>query len=135
MEKVCNKCGNKKSLSEFNKCKSKKDGHQNYCAECNKLNLKEHYQDNKEYYSDKKDKQKLTIKDYINEIKEVSKCSRCPEDDIACLDFHHEGNDIKEFNLADAITNGYSIDKIKKEIEKCIVLCSNCHRKLHFYKN
>lgn len=26
-----------------------------------------------------------------------------------------------------------SIENLKKEINKCVVLCSNCHRKLHYY--
>lgn len=29
-------------------------------------------------------------------------------------------------------TTGASKDSIKKELEKCIVLCSNCHRKEHY---
>jgi hypothetical protein len=30
------------------------------------------------------------------------------------------------------IHRNYSISKIKKEIKKCSVICSNCHRKLHW---
>ena len=52
------------------------------------------------------------------------------KDDVACLDFHHLRD--KEFNIANEIKN-LSIDNLKKEIDKCIVLCANCHRKLHYY--
>ena len=31
------------------------------------------------------------------------------------------------FNIGDAVRDGISLDRIKKEIEKCIVLCANCH--------
>jgi len=36
------------------------------------------------------------------------------------------------FNVADAVRNGLSLDTIKKEIEKCIVLCANCHAIRHY---
>lgn len=38
----------------------------------------------------------------------------------------------KEFNISNEIRN-LSIENLKKEINKCVVLCSNCHRKLHYY--
>ena len=36
------------------------------------------------------------------------------------------------FNVADAVRNGISLDTIKKEIKKCIVLCANCHAIRHY---
>jgi RNase P subunit RPR2 len=57
------------------------------------------------------------------------KCQRCGWDkDIAALDFHHP-NDDKEIAIADA-TNG-SWDVLVKELKKCELLCSNCHRIEH----
>lgn len=57
------------------------------------------------------------------------KCSRCPESDPDCLDFHHLRD--KQKAIATAIQSGWSKKKILAEIEKCIVLCANCHRKEH----
>lgn len=131
--KKCNKCQEIKTLSEFNKGKNKKDGYQSYCRECNKIKLKTHYQNNKDYYSDKKKVRVDDVRNLIKDIKAKSKCARCPEDDAACLDFHHEGN--KDFNIGEAIVNGYSIGRVKEKIDKCIILCSNCHRKLHYYES
>lgn len=49
-----------------------------------------------------------------------------------CLEFHHIINPKdKEFSPANAYSWGWGIERIKKEISKCIVLCANCHRKLH----
>jgi len=36
------------------------------------------------------------------------------------------------FNVADAVRDGISLDRIEKEIEKCIVLCANCHAIRHY---
>lgn len=47
---------------------------------------------------------------------------------IGALDFHHMGN--KSFGISQY---GYSHSwtKVKKEIDKCILLCANCHRELY----
>jgi 5-methylcytosine-specific restriction endonuclease McrA len=49
---------------------------------------------------------------------------------IGALDFHHVNERIKKFDLS---TRGLtrSWEKIKKEIEKCVLVCSNCHREIH----
>lgn len=69
---------------------------------------------------------------WFKEYKSHLKCSRCPEDFWACLEFHHKNSDNKEIILSRVAENGWSIERIKKEIAKCEVLCANCHRKEHF---
>ncbi|MGQ3412767.1 homing endonuclease associated repeat-containing protein [Natrinema sp. LN54] len=59
-------------------------------------------------------------------------CTRCDETDPACLDFHHLDAAEKEMAVGKLIAFGYSKERIKSEIEKCIVLCANCHRKEHY---
>lgn len=66
---------------------------------------------------------------WINEYK--TKCSICGETDINVLDFHHKDSNTKDFIIASAVTNLWSKDKIYNEILKCIVVCGNCHRKIH----
>ena len=73
---------------------------------------------------------KNVIKKWIEEYKAGLKCSNCSENHPATIDFHHRSG--KEFEISYMVANGYSIDKIKKELKKCVVLCSNCHRKLHY---
>lgn len=55
----------------------------------------------------------------------------CGEKHIACLEFHHKDRTQKEGNLAYAFRS-WSDERLAKEIEKCVVICSNCHRKLHW---
>ena len=43
-----------------------------------------------------------------------------------CMDFDHIAD--KEFNIGDARANGSSLTRVLKEIEKCELVCANCHR-------
>ncbi|CCV12969.1 hypothetical protein MESS4_510136 [Mesorhizobium sp. STM 4661] len=60
------------------------------------------------------------------------KCA-CGEDHPGCLDFHHVTDD-KEVNVGDAVRLGWSIKRLMTEINKCVVMCSNCHRKHHYVR-
>jgi hypothetical protein len=59
-------------------------------------------------------------------------CARCGEGDPACLEFHHRDPDEKERAIGEMVTYGYALPKIRAEIEKCDVLCANCHRTQHY---
>ena len=78
---------------------------------------------------------KKKIKSWIEEYKKNLKCSNCSETHPSTLDFHHKNKNEKEQGICYFVSNGYSIDKIRQEIEKCEVLCANCHRKLHYQNN
>jgi len=58
------------------------------------------------------------------------KCSKCDESDPICLDFHHLDPSEKEGQIS-RMANSSSREKLLAEIDKCIILCSNCHRKEH----
>lgn len=58
------------------------------------------------------------------------KCQKCGYDKcIGALEFHHLNKDEKDFSIA---VRSFNLEKLKKEADKCILLCSNCHRELHF---
>ena len=54
----------------------------------------------------------------------------CGETSSCCLSFHHENGD-KKANISDMVNRGYSIKRMQTEINKCVILCLNCHAKLH----
>ena len=58
-------------------------------------------------------------------------CSICGYNKCqAALEFHHLDPNEKEFGLAESgLTR--SFDKIKIELDKCILVCANCHREIH----
>ena len=77
-------------------------------------------------------KRKNKIKKWFEDYKLRLCCSKCSENHPATLDFHHKFRKNKEMDVAKMVYEGYSIERIKKELKKCIVLCANCHRKEHY---
>lgn len=58
------------------------------------------------------------------------KCANCNGVfDPVCYDYHHKNPDEKEFTIGENSLIGW--ERFKKEIEKCILLCANCHRLEH----
>lgn len=64
--------------------------------------------------------------------REAGGCMRCGESDPACLDFHHRRDVEKEMNVSKLISYGHARERLLEEIEKCEILCANCHRKEHY---
>jgi hypothetical protein len=91
--------------------------------------IRKHYRENKEYYLAAAKERKRNTLIAIREYKRAKGCSRCVETDPRCLDFHHLDSKTKEFSISNAFRMGYSLERIFLEIEKCILLCANCHRK------
>lgn len=63
------------------------------------------------------------------------KCSACGLKFDGCsavFDFHHKRPRYKKFNINNASLNKYSFAKMKQEAKKCLLLCANCHRRLHW---
>ncbi len=58
-------------------------------------------------------------------------CLICGIEDMRVLVFHHRDPLVKSFGLSWANTHSYSLEKMKKEAEKCDVLCHNCHTIIH----
>lgn len=60
-------------------------------------------------------------------------CKVCGEKHPAVLTFHHRDPSSKSFGISDGINyNKYSTKKLLVEMEKCDVMCFNCHHKLHW---
>lgn len=125
--KYCGSCFQEKPISEFNKNKAKKDGLSTKCKKCNKYYLKEHYQDNKEYYHSKKKDFISALRDKVIEMKEKNPCVDCKQFYPACaMDYDHI-EDNKIMSVSTLISFG-NWEKIETEIKKCELVCSNCHR-------
>ena len=59
------------------------------------------------------------------------RCSRCGYDTcVEALEFHHLDSAQKDFGIS---AKGYtrSWERVRAELEKCILVCANCHREIH----
>lgn len=73
---------------------------------------------------------KLTILKYLEE----HPCIHCGEADPIVLEFDHRIHAEKKFNIGNAANGGKTIKKLLEEIEKCDVLCANCHRRKTYHE-
>ena len=70
--------------------------------------------------------------DWIQDYKRKNKCNICKIDDPRVLEFHHLDKKQKDFSISFAYFNRMGLDSIRQEIKKCVILCANCHRIMHW---
>lgn len=130
--RYCKKCDSHKPLTKeyWHKRSSRKDGWEFYCKECVKKTTLANYNKNKEAWNKTTRKNKKLQRQRINEYKDSLSCSKCGESRNWLLDFHHQDPSQKDFQISQGERFGW--EKVKNEIEKCIPLCSNCHRDFHY---
>lgn len=85
------------------------------CKKCNVINV-----------DNKRKKIKIESIKYKGGKCEICGYNKCN----AALEFHHLDPNEKDFGIA---SKGYtrSWEKIKAELDKCIIVCANCHREIH----
>lgn len=76
-------------------------------------------------------KRKNALREWLDTYRSSLSCENCGENDPVCLDFHHKDASEKDFSIGDAKRIGWSKETILLEIQKCMVVCANCHRKIH----
>jgi len=87
----------------------------------------------KQSKSERDKRRRKAVRQFIRKYLFDMACADCGESDIWCLDFDHIIGD-KKFNISAAVRLRVGLDTLKAELEKCIVLCSNCHRRAHWTK-
>lgn len=131
MNKKCTVCKFLKSTSLFNRKVSSPDGCQTLCRSCSRKLARDRYKNNINGERERIYARKIEIKERFKEFKASLECENCGESDPCCLDFHHKDPKKKDFVLSLACKAGYSWERLQEEIQKCAVVCANCHRKIH----
>lgn len=141
----CKEC---EGLITYRECKRlNKSGVKRYwrkeCKECDKARFKRNRREHKEKAGS--GNQDITSqKDYrrkqgwvmsnggsCNCCGYVSKIPGC----YSIYDFHHLDPDLKEFAITPSETRGKSDEEISAELDKCVLLCKNCHPEIHWLIN
>ena len=88
------------------------------------------YRDRRQYLIAAVYKRRRKIRQMAVEYK-GGQCQVCGYDRcIEALEFHHKNPHEKDFSVS---SKGYtrSWSKVKQEIDKCLLVCANCHREIH----
>ena len=91
---------------------------------------KRRYADRRQYLIAAVHKRRKKIRQMAIEYK-GGKCQKCGYDFcLEALEFHHRDMGEKDFSIS---SKGYtrSWDCVKRELNKCVLLCANCHREIH----
>lgn len=122
---ICSKCKQDKSVEKFSKSCRTSTGLQRYCKKCSSKATSLHYEANKEYYIRKAKDPELV--QYVNRLKSVP-CRDCGNRyPPHAMDFDHVRG-VKVANISSLLRSGTSKFQLQEEIDKCEVVCSNCHR-------
>lgn len=126
--KICLSCQAEKPLEDFYKQTKSSDGYQRYCKKCsNRFSAKSEAKSKKKYHGIRK-RARDKFAEEVKEYKTSRGCQHCGENHPAVLDLHHLNPKVKDLHPSNA--TGRKL--FYEEAEKCIVLCSNCHRKVHY---
>lgn len=125
-------CKEEKELTLFNK---KVNGHQPYCRPCDNKKSRERYLANADSHKQKVlDRNKINKQKLKKEIRELKSNTPCMDCGIKypwyVMDFDHVSGE-KVDNIS-TLVGRLSTVKLRIELKKCELVCSNCHRERTF---
>ena len=128
--KRCIGCNNTLDPSCFYRNNNTKDKLSTRCKECTRIgNLAARHR-RQEHYSSVALARRRERADKYAAWKATQSCKFCKENAACCLDLHHLNPQEKEQAIGD-IMSTWSWARLTKELAKCIVVCRNCHAKIH----
>ena len=125
--KRCTACGREKPRPEFTKRADSPDGLKHECRACTARRNKAYKSNNNEKVLARAAQRRREIREYVMQVKSAP-CTDCGRTyPPYVMEFDHLPGNGKAFNIGFMATRvGWA--KIKAEIDKCEVVCANCHR-------
>jgi hypothetical protein len=126
----CYRCRALKPETDFSWRRKAKGQRDSFCRPCRSAYGKEHYAQNRQRYIDQAGRVKRRLMRertlYLIEYFKTHPCTDCGELDPIVLEFDHLGD--KEFAIGPELSRR-NWPSILAEMEKCEVVCANCHRR------
>ena len=132
--KICTKCFAQKENHNFRNDNRRPGKLYCWCRTCESLHKKDQAIRNRESLRRGRQRRRVERKEWFIQFKKTLSCSKCGDNRWYVLDFHHKDKDDKKDHICKLMAGSYAIAKIMEEIAKCDVLCSNCHRELHYFE-
>jgi len=126
--KTCTCCKIEKEEADFYKHKRMKDGLSPRCKKCDDQGNRATRNKDLDKARGYRNRWKRDLIERINAWKASQGCECCGESESCCLELHHTDPSQKENHPSLLRT---SWDRFMTEAEKCVVVCSNCHKKIH----
>lgn len=126
--KICACCKNEKELTQFYRNKRNSDGFAKRCKQCDDISNRSTRHKDMGKARSYRTAQYQTLSARVNAWKTDQGCRCCDETAACCLELHHVDPIEKEGHPSDLKT---SWTRFMAEAAKCVVLCSNCHKKIH----
>lgn len=124
----CKSCGIDKDINDFQLVNKSQGTRRMTCRDCRSKSRKS----DKSYANIKKraamDTNKKRV--FLRRLRVFKGCIICGMKVAECLDFHHLDPNTKENHVC-KMTQNFGIKRIKDEVRKCVVICSNHHRMVH----
>ena len=116
----------KKRLCTTCKKRQPRNKSSSYCKECHNEYQKKYYKKNPQSINESSIRRRQILVKMKNEAKDVP-CQDCGKRYPSyVMDFDHRSD--KKFNLSAIGSKFISIKKVQEEIDKCDIVCANCHR-------
>lgn len=128
--KTCCTCRKEKEIEEFGNNQRNKDGKQRQCKDCQAIKDNLSYLKSKAKYKLRSKHLNQSNSKKFEELKKTLKCSKCGDDRHYVLDFHHTNPENKLNTVSNLVYISWK--RVEEEINKCVVLCANCHREEHY---
>jgi hypothetical protein len=127
--KYCCGCEQSKPIVEFRKRSNSKDGLASRCKNCADIGAEDWRQRNLQKRKTQSAALVRATQIKFNEWRQNKGCLCCGENTPVCLDLHHLDPSMKEGNPSKFVKYGWK--RLMEEAEKCVVVCRNCHAKIH----
>ena len=121
----CGRCHQELPLAAFSRHPTR--GRQWWCKECFRAYFQARGDLHRRQSEGARQKRRRVARQFVDQYLKSHPCRDCGEGDVAVLEFDHVRSKVTDVSVL--IAEGWSVPRIQREIERCEVVCANCHRR------